>query len=146
MKKLLFVVACFLTVTSAAFAQQTLFFSDIALKAGDTELRADDLKIPFSYGKWTPPTLIIGKDGSSVQAAFKFSSVSSARSELKNSGIELQVRYVVKDKGQSREKTTRYVYYLDDARSFKSSETFSFKNGYDVRVLRFSFSGKIAEH
>ncbi len=145
MKKLLFVVAIFLTVTSAAFSQQTMFFSNITLKAGETEIRADDLKIPFTYGKWTPSTLIIGKDGSSVQAAFKFSNVSSGRSEMKNSGIELMVKYDVKDKGQIRSKSTRYIYYLDDTRSFKSSETFSFKNGYDVRVLRFSFTGQIGQ-
>lgn len=147
MKRIILLLNLLVLSAGLIYAQSgTISIDSITVKAGEQIINPEPVNFPFKYGSWSPKITMVNEGGTVIQASFRLNSPRTGRSEIKNSSVELNVKYEVGHAGTKRVKEAEHIYYLDAERAFNSEETFSFKpDKYTVKVVRLSFRAKISE-
>lgn len=144
MKKLLITLFAMALATSV-FAQDKLAMKISQVKADQngTVVSGPDQTIDLYINKNTPLITLVNDAGLKIGVSYKLVAYNSRRSENKNAGIKLKVRYVCETGGKKIETKVERMFFLKDDRSFDEKENFVVAGRLKSQVIKLNYTGEL---
>jgi hypothetical protein len=136
---------CFLFTSVVGQNMGSLKIKDIRVVIDNKEMNSADISYPFEWNKDSKEYLLYAGDNLSIVAKYKITTYKSSRSSLKNSALNVIIRYyTVMDEKKSKRRSEK-IFYLDQKREFNVDELFTFKNDYNTSSVKLTYTAELIE-
>lgn len=145
MKKILFAITvlAFAFISASAQDKLSMSLSSIQVDNQGAIIPGPDQTIDLYINKNTPLIPLVNDGGVKVAVSYKLVSYNSRRSENKNAGIKLKVRYVCETGGKKIENKIERMFFLKDDRSFDEKENFVITGRLKSQIIKLSYTAQL---
>lgn len=129
-----------LLIAASSFAQTKIDFSDVRALDGNDSLRGTNATIQLNGPAGSDNALLMNSGDVIVKVIAKVATSNSPHGSSKDPAVNLDLDITMK---AGREKDTKHVqkvFSMDQQRSGTVTQSFSFKNGVDMRTITITFN------
>lgn len=123
----------------------SLKIKDIKVVIDNKEINTADISYPFEWNKDSKEYLLYAGNNLSIVAKYKITTYKSSRSSLKNSALNVIIRYYTVMNEKKSKRRSEKIFYLDQKREFNVDELFTFKDGYNASSVKLTYTAELTE-
>ncbi len=127
------------TINGLLSAQTQVFLSHVQLIEEESMRSGSDVTIQLNKDEGTERQVIYAEGDITAKTWVNVSTHDVRRSSLKDSAVNLIFELDLKVGNDKDNKRVEKIFYLDQSRTGKVSQRFTFKNGTRVRVITLAF-------
>ena len=142
---MLILVFCFLCSNVIGQDMGALKIKDIKVVIDNKEINTADISYPFEWNKDSKEYLLYAGNNLSIVAKYKITTYKSSRSSLKNSALNVTIRYYTVMNEKKSKRRSEKIFYLDQKREFNVDELFTFKDGYNTSSVKLTYTAELTE-
>lgn len=133
----------FFALATACSAQTVYKITDVTVTEKEVARNGQDATAVIRGAEGSDKVVILAAQGIMLSTRVKISTQNVARSSLKSSAVNARFDIDLEVDGRKDHRRVEKVYYMDQERRSHFKESFTFKNGNQVRVIRVEFDGSL---
>lgn len=132
-----------MAIASQAQDKLAMKITNVKAEQNGSTVTGPDQTIDLFINRNTPVITLVNDAGLKIGVSYKLVAYNSARSENKNSGIKLKVRYICETGGKKIETKVERMFFLKDDRTFEEKENFVVAGRLKNQVIKLNYTGEL---